>query len=158
VSVLSDVHDRDAYPVNWPDDPTTWLAHAGQVGAWVAELDGQTVGHIALSSPRTGDLAPHVWSRTVGAGVDHAGVISRLFVGPAARGRGVASLLLAQAVHHAQERGLHPVLDVVASDASAIALYERLGWSRLGQFDQAWDSGQKITVHCYAAQGPTPCR
>lgn len=151
VRVLADVHEQDGYPVGWPDCPATWLAQSGQLAAWVAELDGQIIGHIALSRSSGGDLAPGLWSSRVGGRAEDAGVISRLFVAPSARGRRVGSLLMAHAVRDAGERGLHPVLDVVATDSAAIAVYERLGWLQLGQFDQQWGSGQKVTVHCYSA-------
>ncbi|MCP3822937.1 GNAT family N-acetyltransferase [Streptomyces sp. A3M-1-3] len=149
--MLAEVHDGDGYPVNWPDRPSEWLTQPSLLAAWVAELDGHVVGHIGLSRSGAGDVAPALWSHREGVPVESAAVISRLFVSPAARGRGIGALLMARAVQDAQERALHPVLDVLASDTSAAALYERLDWSLLATVDQQWSPTQTVTVNCYAA-------
>lgn len=151
MSVLADVHDCDGYPVNWPDQPSVWLSPASLLGAWAAELDGRVVGHVSLSRSDEGDLAPGLWSDRSGTSKDLAAVVSRLFVAPQARGHGIGALLIGQAVAEARGRGLHPVLDVVASDAAAAALYERLGWERLATVEQRWSPSQLVAVHCYAA-------
>ncbi|NYV77512.1 hypothetical protein HW445_24765, partial [Streptomyces sp. UH6] len=46
--------------------------------------------------------------------------------------------------------GLHPVLDVLATDTAAVALYERLGWRHLGDAAPRW-TDRVVTVRCYAA-------
>lgn len=43
------------------------------------------------------------------------------------------------------------MLDVVASDTAAVALYERLGWELLDSVEQQWSPEQTVTVRCYAA-------
>lgn len=78
-------------------------------------------------------------------------MVSRLFVAPKARGQGVGALLIGQAVGEARRRLLHPVLDVVASDTAAAALYERLGWERMATVQQRWGPSQSVAIHCYAA-------
>lgn len=153
VRVLSEVHERDGYPVNWPEDPAGWLAGPTQIGAWVSELDGRLVGHLALASAGPDDLAPALWSSRPGTSAARTAVVSRLYVSPAARGHGIGGLLMSQAVREAKERGLHPVLDVVASDIAAAALYERLGWTLLGVSQQQWAPGQLVTIRSYAASG-----
>ncbi|MCZ4119853.1 GNAT family N-acetyltransferase [Streptomyces sp. H39-S7] len=153
VQVLREVHDVDGYPVNWPDRPSEWLTRTSQLAAWVAERDGQVVGHITLSRSGQGDAAPALWSSREGVPVRATAVISRLFVAPAARGHHIGALLMARAVRDARERALHPVLDVVATDTSAAALYERLGWSLLATVDQRWGPNRTVTLHCYAAPG-----
>ncbi|MBU7599424.1 hypothetical protein JGS22_017825 [Streptomyces sp. P38-E01] len=45
---LAEVHRQDGYPVNWPEDAAGWLGRVSEYGAWVAVLDGRTVGHIGL--------------------------------------------------------------------------------------------------------------
>lgn len=128
------------------------MAHpAPLVASWVAELDGRLAGHIGLSRSDTGDAAPGLWSARTGTGTDATAVVSRLFVAPWARGHGIGAMLMARAVTEAKDRGLHPVLDVVASDTAAAALYERLGWQLLATVEQQWSPGQKVTVRCYAA-------
>ncbi|WP_216642305.1 GNAT family N-acetyltransferase [Micromonospora sp. WMMA2032] len=149
--VLAEVHRRDGYPVNWPDVPHAWLTPSSLLAAWVAERDGRVVGHVGLSRSGTGDAAPGLWSSRTGVGVEGTAVVNRLFVAPSARGHGIGVLLMARAVDAARDRGLRPVLDVVASDTAAVALYERLGWHLLGTVDQQWSSGQRVAVRCYAA-------
>ncbi|MEY2227169.1 GNAT family N-acetyltransferase [Streptomyces sp. BF23-19] len=153
VRALAEVHERDGYPVNWPDHPTGWLSRPALLAAWVAELDGRIVGHIGLSRGEPDDAAPALWSSREGVNSTAAAVVGRLFVAPAARGHGIGALLMARAVREARERDLRPVLDVVASDASAVALYERLGWERLATVEQRWSPERTVTVHCYAAAG-----
>nr|WP_307818933.1 GNAT family N-acetyltransferase [Streptomyces sabulosicollis] len=149
--VLADVHQRDGYPVNWPDQPAEWLSQASGCGAWVAGLGGRVVGHISLSRGGEGDLAPGLWSDRNGTSEDLTAVVSRLFIAPRARGLGIGALLIGRAVEEARGRGLHPVLDVVASDTAAAALYERLGWELLGTVEQRWSPSQLVAIHCYAA-------
>lgn len=151
VRALAEVHERDGYPVNWPEQPGDWLTPPSLLAAWVVELDGRIAGHIGLSRSDTGDAAPGLWSDRTGVGVDGTAVISRLFVAPAARGRGLGASLMSHAVTEARGRGLHPVLDVVASDTAAAALYERLGWQLLATVEQRWGPAQTVAVRCYAA-------
>jgi GNAT superfamily N-acetyltransferase len=151
VRVLAEVHERDGYPVNWPETPRGWLARPSQLAAWVAELDGGIVGHLALAPAGQDDLAPALWSRRAGTDAERTAVISRLYVSPSARGHRIGALLMSQAVKEARERGLHPVLDVVASDTAAVTLYERLRWTLLAVVDQQWAPGRQVTIRCYAA-------
>ncbi|MEU4199960.1 GNAT family N-acetyltransferase [Streptomyces sp. NPDC045470] len=149
--VLAEVHRRDGYPVNWPDKPGEWLSRGPQLDSWVAGLEGRIVGHVSLSRGGKGDLAPALWSERNGTTRAATAVVSRLFVAPRARGHRIGALLIGQAVRHARHRGLHPVLDVVASDVAAAALYERLGWELMATVEQAWGPDQTVTIHCYAA-------
>ncbi len=145
------VHERDGYPLDWPDRPGDWLTPPSLLSAWVAELDGRVAGHIGLARSGAGDLAPGLWGARAGSGPGAAAVVNRLFVAPEARGRGLGASLLARAVEEARERGLHPVLDVLASDAAAAALYERLGWEFLAVVEQRWSPARTVSVRCYAA-------
>ncbi|MFF4245179.1 GNAT family N-acetyltransferase [Streptomyces sp. NPDC001822] len=151
VQVLADVHERDGYPELWPERPGDWLARPSLFGAWVAELHGKVVGHVGLTGGGAEDRAPGLWSRCSGVPVEETAVMSRLFVSPAARGHGAGALLTERAAWEARRRGLHPVLDVLTSDTAAVALYERLGWTRLATVDQRWGPDRTVTVHCYAA-------
>ncbi|GLP64485.1 hypothetical protein TUSST3_11050 [Streptomyces sp. TUS-ST3] len=151
VRALAEVHHRDGYPVNWPARPGEWLTPAAALGNWVADLDGQVAGHVGLSRASEGDAAPDLWSERNGACREQAAVVGRLFVAPRARGHGLGALLMGRVTEEARHRGLHPVLDVVACDTAAAALYERLGWTRLATVEQRWSPSQVVTVHCYSA-------
>ncbi|MFB4315492.1 GNAT family N-acetyltransferase [Actinomadura sp. 21ATH] len=153
VRVLAEVHESDGYPVDWPRDPAGWLARPSLIGAWVAEPDGRIAGHVGLSRSTPDNAAPALWSARTGAGIAATAMVSRLFVAPWARGRGIGALLMARASGEARDRGLHPVLDVVASDTAAAALYERLGWSLLDTVEQQWGPDRRVAVRCYAAAG-----
>ncbi|MEV5607638.1 GNAT family N-acetyltransferase [Streptomyces sp. NPDC052225] len=141
---LARVHAEDGYPTNWPADPAGWLRVDGMTAAWVAEAGERIVGHVALSAPGAGDVAPAL---TTGS----ATVVGRLFVAPEARGRRVGAALLARAAREAARLGTRAVLDVVTTDAAAVALYERLGWEFLGAGQQAWGPDELVAVRCYAA-------
>ncbi|WP_326697699.1 GNAT family N-acetyltransferase [Streptomyces sp. NBC_01754] len=151
VHLLAQVHERDGYPVNWPEDAAEWLARPWFLAAWVAELDGRIAGHVVLSRSTTGDAAPGLLGAWEGVDAEAVTVISRLFVAPWARGHGLGELLMTRAHEEARERGLHLVLDVVASDTAATALYERLGWRPLGTAEQRWGPDQRVSVRCYGA-------
>jgi ribosomal protein S18 acetylase RimI-like enzyme len=156
VRVLATVHERNSYPLNWPTEPAGWLTPRSLLAVWVAEgedcedgEDGQgIIGHIVLSRSEGGDAAPGLWNRGPTA------VINRLYVDPAARGRGVGAALMERALAEAELRSLHPVLDVASTDTAAAALYERLGWTLLAaDVEQEWGPGQWVKVRCYAAPG-----
>ncbi|MFE4971054.1 GNAT family N-acetyltransferase [Kitasatospora sp. NPDC056651] len=151
VRVLGDVHAADGYPAEWPDRPTAWLTPDGLLAAWVTERDGRLAGHIGLARSAPGDLAPALWSHHSGGPPELTAVITRFYVAPTARGHLVGARLLSCAVAHARALGLHPVLDVLATDTAALALYRRLGWTHLGSDDRRWASGRTVTVHCFVA-------
>ncbi|MCL6670043.1 GNAT family N-acetyltransferase [Streptomyces panaciradicis] len=151
VAALAAVHRHSGYPVNWPADPARWLTPSSMEAAWVAELDGRVVGHVELSRPDGGDVAPGLWSARAGVDVADTAVVGRLFVSPAAHGRGLGAALMARAVAQARARGLHPVLDVVVSNTAATALYERLGWELLAVVERRWAPDQLVSLGCWAA-------
>jgi GNAT superfamily N-acetyltransferase len=131
VALLAAVHASDGYPACWPDDPARWLAPDELMSAWIAKRADEVVGHVCLCQAEEGASAA-IWSASAGRTVDQLGVVSRLFVAPAARRQGLGGLLLLAACEEACRRGLHPVLEVLERDRAAAALYERLGWRRAG--------------------------
>lgn len=155
MNVLAEVHEHDAYPRNWPDNPRAWLSYPELIAAWVAEIDGEIVGQVGLARPTADDVAPDRWSSRTGSDRGTAAVIARLFVRPNARGRGLAAALMSEAEQHARQQGTHPVLDVVEDDDRVVAFYERLGWAFLGSAEQRWGPDQIVTVRCYTAPRTT---
>ena len=84
----------------------------------VADLDGVPVG--------CGGLRP---------GADRTAEVKRMYVDPAARGRGVARALLRALVEHARGNGLHRLLlETGTEQPEAMALYESEGWTRVPPF------------------------
>lgn len=104
-------------PFGGPQERARTDAHlgAGALATFVARLDGAPVAHAALVAaatwgPRTGEL-------------------KRLWVTPAARGRGIARRLVAEVERAAADRGLsRVVLDTGIRQPEAIALYRSLGY------------------------------
>ncbi|MEU6119734.1 GNAT family N-acetyltransferase [Streptomyces sp. NPDC047117] len=130
VRVLREVHVASGYPYAWPADPAGWLTPGGLTGAWVAEDGaGRVAGHVALCGHEVG----------------------RLYVAPAARGRGLGGGLLRAVTDAATAGGLRPVLAVNATDTAAIALYERHGWRPAGTEQQDWGGPAPVTVRFYEA-------
>ena len=96
--------------------------------SWVGEVDGRPVGFVTIL-------------------VDE---IEQIFVDSAARGSGVAALLLARGQEVIREAGhVRAWLAVVAGNSRARAFYEKSGWRDAGPFDyQAQTDGGPIDVPC----------
>ncbi|HKN99422.1 MAG TPA: GNAT family N-acetyltransferase [Pseudonocardiaceae bacterium] len=149
VAIIAETHRTSRYPVNWPADPRRWLSPPDLLGAWVAELGGAVVGHVALAVAK--DATAGAWSASTGRPPDRAAEITRLCVAGAARRRSVGRRLLDTAAAAASDQGRHAVLGVFDQDRSAIALYDSAGWLRLSSVDFTMSTGGTVLMHCYAA-------
>jgi GNAT superfamily N-acetyltransferase len=125
------VHQVDGYPARRANNLRAFISSAGALGAWVVEIDGRLVGHVALNPDSSREVA-ELAANTIGCPTGQLGVVARLLVHPEARRRGVGAALLATAANAARQRGLWPVLDVASHFDAAIRLYERSGWVRIG--------------------------
>ena len=56
---------------------------------------------------------------------------------------------------YGREHDLRLVLDVMAKDAAAMRLYERLGWRKIGETTHHFGNGESIPAVCYVA--PDAC-
>jgi GNAT superfamily N-acetyltransferase len=138
VEALRTVYETSGYPTNWPDDPARWLRPPGILQAWVATTVGIPVaGQAILMQPSPGERSAEV---------------SRLFVVPAARRRGVASALLETVMGAAAENDLDLFLDVTDHLAGARALYQRAGFRLITTTQADWTTpdGRPVTLHRYA--------
>ncbi|WSW15764.1 GNAT family N-acetyltransferase [Streptomyces phaeochromogenes] len=149
-SALIDVHTTDGYPVEGVDQPEAWLRSADVIAAWVGELGGSIVGHVAIMRPH-GEDAVSLWMQQSDDSEDHIAVLARLFVVKTARRHAAGEHLMRAAMAYGSEHGLRLVLDVMTKDASAIRLYERLGWREIGRTPHHYGSGQSIDAVCYVA-------
>jgi GNAT superfamily N-acetyltransferase len=131
------VHESDRYPMVWPDDPIAWLTPDGTLGAWVAFVDGELVGHVMIVDGGKVEHAAEL-AEAARVPVTNLAGVSRLFVTPAARGTGVAVTLLERVEDMPARRGRRLVLDVVDDGGPAIRLYERLGWTRVTAGPASW--------------------
>ena len=138
VEALRAVYETSGYPTNWPADPARWLRPPGILRAWVAVAEDVPVaGHVILQRPLPGERSAEV---------------SRLFVVPAARRRGVASLLLETAMRAAAANDLDLFLDVTDHLRDARALYQRAGFRLISTAQADWTTpdGGPVTLHRYA--------
>jgi GNAT superfamily N-acetyltransferase len=95
----------------------------------VAEIDGKIVGSVALFPPKTDAYKGLVDE------LDHP-EIRMLAVSEKARGKGVASALIAECIQRAKANGFQTIgLHTADFMESAIQLYERLGFDRLPKYD-----------------------
>jgi GNAT superfamily N-acetyltransferase len=147
--MAAEVQQRDGYPVRFSLDLRAFVETPGALAAWVAEDNrGAVVGHVALN-PRS---SPPVVARACEVlGHDRIGVVARLLVTPAARRTGIAAVLLRTAADDARARGLHPVLDVVATSEAPRRLYEREGWRHVGTVVAVFNEGFSVEEAVYVA-------
>jgi ribosomal protein S18 acetylase RimI-like enzyme len=105
-SVLATVDDHPFF-----DDRTPPEHHL------VAEVDGSVVGYVRLRPPTPMPESAHVVQ------------VNGLAVSAAARGRGIATALLAAVEQHARERSASKItLRVLGTNAPALRAYERAGY------------------------------
>lgn len=149
-AALIEVHSTDGYPVEGVAQPEAWLRSADVIAAWVAELDGSIVGHVAIMRPH-GEDAVSLWMQQSGDSDGQIGVLARLFVVKEARKHAVGERLMKAAMSYGAERGLRLVLDVMTKDAAAIRLYERLGWREIGRAPHHYGNGQSVDAVLYVA-------
>ena len=130
LEIVGRTHETDRYPVLLPDVARDFVVSRHEVAAWVAETD-EVVGQVALLDLSGDD---DLRSRTDEWGLtEQVVILGRLFVDPAARGTGAGAALLEAATNGARERGKRPILDVMKEYESAVALYEKRGWERIGE-------------------------
>lgn len=149
-AALVRVHAVDGYPVEGVADPEAWLKHPHELGSWTAELDGQPIGQVTLTTATPGDDAAQLWTQQTSGSADDLAIVVRLFVDPGHRGVGAARLLMIAALNHARSLGRTVVLDVMAKDQAAIRLYERLGGQRLGEITHHHSGDQAEPAIAYA--------
>ncbi|MEU8742980.1 GNAT family N-acetyltransferase [Streptomyces parvulus] len=147
---LVEVHETDGYPVEGVDDPEAWIKSEDVLAAWIAESDGRIVGHVAVMKPQ-GEAAADLWVKQSGDDMGHVGVLARLFVVESARKQTAGRQLMEAAASHARDHGLRLVLDVMVKDASAIRLYERLGWRKIGETIHHFGNGETIPAVCFVS-------
>lgn len=149
------VHELDGYPPHLPDDLRSFVATPDAFAAWVAERDGEIVGHLALHT-RSSSPVLTLASQVLKQPPHRLGVVARLLVAPNARREGVGRRLLATAAENAVDRGLSPILDVTTRFQAAINLYEQWGWVRAGEVTVRFSDGKTLDEFVYL--GPAQAR
>ncbi|MBT0566653.1 GNAT family N-acetyltransferase [Williamsia sp. CHRR-6] len=132
---VTELHRR--YPDYLPDP----LIPDGEY--FVAEIDGQAVGCVALRVPP--DLPD-----------EGHGEVKRLYVAPYGRRRGVAAALMGALETRARARGMTTVvLETGTAQPEAMALYTALGYQPTPSFGE-WATNPQS--RCYAKRLDTPAR
>lgn len=152
VEALREVHQQDRYPTWWPDDPLGWLTPPGTTAAWVAlDDDGSVLGHLCVVNP----VDDPVVAELLDVPTQELAAVSRLFVSPRARGRGLSlgSKLLTASRNWADATGRRLMLDVVDDGAPPVDLYERSGWILVDcrQADWLTPEGVRHPIRVYVA-------
>jgi len=156
--VAEAVRAADGYPKYFDGDFHAFVASADALAAWVADVDGEIAGHVALHS-RTLPAVMALAARELGLAEDRLAVVARLFVAPERRGRGLGAGLMGAAAGEARRQGRWPVLDVLTEYRGAVALYDALGWRRLGVARTVLENGSEFVEFVYAhPRGPQPAR
>ncbi|MEP3334273.1 N-acetyltransferase [Sedimentitalea sp.] len=95
-------------------------------GVWIVENDGQTLGSYYIKTNQRGG----------GAHVCNCGFVTS----PAARGKGVARLMLDHALQSARDAGYYAMQFnfVVASNVRAIDIWTRAGFDTVGRLPNAF--------------------
>ncbi|MGH2447391.1 MAG: GNAT family N-acetyltransferase [Chloroflexota bacterium] len=149
--LAEDVYRADGYPTYRPTDLVQgFLVSSDAIEAWVAEVDGELVGHVALHhSSWEGVMAAA--REATGYPNDQLAVVARLLVSPQARSRGLGTALLDAATAKAKTLRRLPILDVVTTYAAAVRLYEARGWHRIGTVDFPLPDGRFVAEHVYVS-------
>jgi GNAT superfamily N-acetyltransferase len=141
VGLLGEQQAASSYPIRWPMPfpVERFLVRRTELCAWVAEVDGEVVGHVAVTEVDR-DLADAFLTATGTREPADVAMVSVLFTGTAARGLGAGGRLLDTAVAWIRERRRVPVLDVVPTHHLAAAMYARRGWVEVGRTRFAWQA------------------
>jgi predicted N-acetyltransferase YhbS len=117
--------------------------------AWVAEADGELLGHVALHRADR-DPTLSAAARATGRTADGLAVLARLIVCPHLRRHGVGRALLEVALEHAGQADQRVVLDV-EHGSQAEAFYEALGWYRVEPLRLDLDRGRFLDLWVYVS-------
>jgi GNAT superfamily N-acetyltransferase len=156
VRLIDRVHTVDGYPPLWPVDLAEFIVADQELGAWVAERDGEVVGHVALHDAE-GDALFEVAAEATGLSALQMAVVARLFASPDVRRSGLGRGLLDLATAEAHARHQRPVLDVAKVLPPAIAMYEAAGWTCVGDVDVRYRHFEPLPVWVYVGP-PVPNR
>ncbi len=126
--LLGLVAAEGTYPLPRPDSRREWLRGREILDAWVAEREGELLGHIALTRVGLDAMSAMRWREVTGRPTTDLAGVSRFFVRARARGQGIGTSLLRAAVAESQARGLVPVAEMMSASRDGIRLYENQGW------------------------------
>jgi GNAT superfamily N-acetyltransferase len=137
------------FPGLHDEDPRSWLAGPDVFSAYVAERDGDVVGHVAISRVGLDTVSALRWREVTGRAPSQLAAVSRLFVRPRFRGQGIGASLVDVAVADIRSRGLVPVMEVTTEGRLPPSYSHGHGW-RLRSTDplpRIWAHHHEVWVH-----------
>ena len=139
IEILARQQAETQYPVRWPPDrtPENFLHRPSELEAWVAQVDGHVVGHVAIQTVADDELG-QLWAAAHAVPIAQLRCISVLYADRRLPGRGIGSALLARATERALADGGAPVLDVATGHIEAVKLYRNRGWREVGRIRPQW--------------------
>jgi GNAT superfamily N-acetyltransferase len=146
--LLGLVQAETHYPASRPSSLREWLADPALLDAWVAERQGEVLGHVALGPVGEDAVSRMRWREVTGRPAAELGGVSRLFVRPRARGQGIGTALLAIGAEDVRARGLTPVAEVVSPSREGLGLFEQQGWRLVGR-SATGRRGEELTTYLY---------
>lgn len=134
------------YPFVWPFPRPVeeFLKRPTELQAWVATIDDDVVGHVALESVGD-DPIGRSWAAAHNAPLSQLRCVSVFFADISRAGQGIGSRLLATATEAALAEG-YPVLDVVAAHETPVNLYLRRGWQIVETTRAPWHPELDIPI------------
>lgn len=146
------------YPHVWPFPRpiNEFLKRSTELRAWVAELDGEVVGHVAITSADD-DRIGRSWAAAHNADLSELRCVSVFFADITRAGQGIGSRLLQHATDEALAEG-YPVLDVVASSEGPVNLYLRRGWRLIETTQAPWHTDIDLPIHLMILPRESPLR
>lgn len=154
-ALLARQQAQTRYPFTWPFPRPIeeFLKRRTELRAWVAELDDQLVGHVAVERAED-DALGRSWAAAHNASIDELRCISVFFSDITRAGQGIGSALLATATDYAGADG-YPVLDVVAAHETPVQLYLRRGWQIIETTQAPWHPETELPIHLMILPRPT---
>lgn len=145
--LLGRQQEQTQYPFTWPypGPVEKFLRRSTELRAWVAEIDGEVVGHVSVTAAGDDPVA-RAWAGAHGVTTSEIRCVSVLFADITRAGQGIGSRLLATATDFAMTEG-RPALDVVAAHTGAVNLYLRRGWQTIDTVPAPWNPDSEIPVH-----------
>jgi ribosomal protein S18 acetylase RimI-like enzyme len=137
---------RAAGNLQWSDDYPNYTVFENDINLnqlWVADIDGDVAGVIAITTDQSEEYAQVGWDITLPAIVTH-----RLAVSPHFRGKGIAETLLNQAEQVAVSREI-PLLriDTNTNNQATQKLFPKLGYVLAGEISLTFRPGLRFL--CY---------
>ncbi|KAI0554597.1 acyl-CoA N-acyltransferase [Xylaria curta] len=150
VEIIKAVYRDSGYPVGGVDHALEELQTDDQ--AWVAEDNGEIIGHVAMNKARETYVNVALWlEKTPKTIITGIALLARLFVHPEARRRGAATMLVRAVEEAARGEEKRLLILALVKDQDAIRLYRRLGWQYYGTTVFRWGEGKEMDAECFAS-------